>query len=43
MAVNEGDLEGEEMLSVNQVPSPDQTLYLFPTVYHGFWLNQIFW
>lgn len=43
VSVNEGDFEGEERLSVDLVPSPEQTLYLFPTVYHGFWLNQIFW
>lgn len=43
VVVNEGDFEGEEGLLVNLTQSPDQKLYQFPTVHHGFWLNQNFW
>lgn len=43
VVLNEGDFEGEERPLVNLVQSPDQKLYLFPTVHHRFWLNQIFW
>lgn len=30
MAVNKGDVEGEERLLVNLLQSPNQKLYLFP-------------